>query len=60
MNLELELTKGKGFARFEVRLDKRRQCLKLPALDIDLEDVDVLVTIAGHQGLEGKHLMLSL
>ena len=39
VNLELELTDGKHIV-LPVCGEERRECVKLPSLDVDLEDVE--------------------
>ena len=55
VDLKLELAEGKGKARRDVRLDEGGESVELPALNIDLEDIDMGVTILLHESLEGVH-----
>ena len=58
VDLELELTERQRLAIVHVRFHQCGQRLELPALDVDLEDVDVIMAVHRHQALERIHLVL--
>lgn len=41
MDLQLQLAKRKRLSRVGVRLEEGRKCIKLPSLNIDLEDINM-------------------
>jgi len=55
VNLKLKLAKRKGFAGGNVGLEQGRDGLEFPAFNINLEDVNVCMTIFSHQSFEGEH-----
>ena len=55
MDLKLKLTEGKGLSAIHVRFKDGCEGLEFPALDVDLEDVDVRVAIHLHETRESVH-----
>lgn len=60
VDLKLQLPERQRQPRLHVRLHERRQRLELPALNVDLQDVDVRVPVHPHQTVERVHLILVL
>ena len=56
MDLELQLAERQRLPARNVWTQQRRQRLKLPALNIDLQDINVRVPVLLHQRLKGVHL----
>lgn len=55
VDLELQLAERQWLATPDVRLDEGCKCRELVTLDIDLENVDVGMTVHPHQSLQGVH-----
>lgn len=57
VDLELQLAERQRLARVDVRLDERGERLKLPGLDVDLEDVDERVAVHAQERRKRVHLV---
>lgn len=55
MYLELELAEGERLTGLEVRANERRESVKLPTLDVDLENIDVLMAVHRQERAQRVH-----
>jgi len=55
MNLKLQLPERKRPSRGDIGREEGRNRLEFPALDINLQDVNVGVTVLSHQRFQGEH-----